>query len=61
MENTVKVKKPLSYIKYGRDNQYNVESKDGNHIDVKEEHHRDEEVLVNIFDNYFMLLNFPSL
>uniref|UniRef100_UPI001AED5E02 hypothetical protein n=1 Tax=Borreliella garinii TaxID=29519 RepID=UPI001AED5E02 len=52
--------KPLSYIKYGRDNQPNVESKDGNHINVKE-YHRDKGRFANVFDNYFMLLDFPSL
>lgn len=50
-----KVKKPLSYIKYGRDNQPNVESKDRNHIDVKE-HHRDKGGFANVFDNYFIIL-----
>ncbi|AAC66167.1 hypothetical protein B1U23_05760 (plasmid) [Borreliella burgdorferi] len=55
-----KVKKPLSYIKYGRDNQLNVEGKDRNHIDVKE-HHRDKGGFANVFDNYFMFSNPPSL
>lgn len=32
----LKLKSRLAYIKYSRDNQPNVESKDGNHIDVKE-------------------------
>ncbi|MCD2383694.1 hypothetical protein LRB48_04495 [Borreliella burgdorferi] len=55
-----KVKKPLSYIKYGRDNQLNVEGKDRNHIDVKE-YHRDKGGFANVFDNYFMFSNPPSL
>ncbi|ACN56136.1 hypothetical protein [Borreliella burgdorferi] len=55
-----KVKKPLSYIKYGRDNQLNVEGKDRNHIDMKE-HHRDKGGFANVFDNYFMFSNSPSL
>lgn len=60
LKNTGKVKKPLGYIKYGIDNQPNVESKDRNHIDVKG-YHRDKGRLANVFDNYFMLSNPPSL
>lgn len=60
LKNKGKVKKPLSYIKYGIDNQPNVESKDGNHIDAKE-YHRDKRGLANVFDNYFMMSNPPSL
>lgn len=55
-----KVKEPLSYIKYGKDKQPNVKGRDDNHIDVKD-YYRVGSSLPSIFDNYFMLLDFPSL
>ncbi|WP_419264703.1 hypothetical protein [Borreliella afzelii] len=55
-----KVKELISYIKYGRDNQPNVEGRDEQlGIDAKE-HYRIESRLAGVFDNYFIFLN-PSL
>ncbi|MBB5141504.1 hypothetical protein [Borreliella afzelii] len=54
-----KVKELISYIKYGRDNQPNVEGRDEQlGIDAKE-HYRIESRLAGVFDNYFMFLNPP--
>lgn len=54
-----KVKELISYIKYGRDNQPNVEGRDEQlGIDAKE-YYRIESRLAGVFDNYFMFLNPP--
>lgn len=37
-----------------------MKGRDDNHIDVKD-YYRVESSLASIFDNYFMLLDFPSL